>query len=193
MKRSTDLFSELLDEAALSQDADALSELAQALRPEPASSAARARLLASAQSPALRWAPHFDKLSALFDLEEAKLVEIAEMSAQSRHWECLPLAGVRLFHLSAGPALRGADAGLVSIPAGTTFPFHRHVGEERTLVLEGALREASGVLYQAGDSLTMAADSSHSFQVLPGATLIYAVVLFAPIEIDGVRFPPASS
>ena len=81
-------------------------------------------------------------------------------------------------------------SGLVSITAGTTFPLHRHLGEERTLVLEGALSEADGTVYRPGDALTMPAESSHSFTVLPGAPLIFAVVLFAPIEIDGVRFPP---
>lgn len=189
MKQNEDVLSGLLDEASEPGHAEALSELAQALLPGAPSHAARERLLTSARSPALRWAPHFDKLAALFDLGEPQLLEIAESSARSERWENLPLAGVRLFHLIPGPALAGADAGLVSIPAGTSFPLHRHLGEERTLVLEGALREPDGTLYRAGDSLTRRADTSHAFQVLPGATLIYAVVLFAAIEIDGVRFP----
>lgn len=189
MKRNEDALSGILSEAYEPGDTEALSELAQALVPVLPTRAARDRLLTSARSPALRWAPHFDKLSLLFDLGEPELLEIAENSALDERWEHLSITGVRLFHLAPGPALAGADAGLVSIPAGASFPLHRHLGEERTLVLEGALSESDGTLYRPGDPLTMRADTSHAFQVLPGATLIYAVVLFGPIEIDGVRFP----
>jgi quercetin dioxygenase-like cupin family protein len=191
MKRDDDALSGTLGDASEPGDSELLSELSHALLPRVPSGSARDRLLSRARSPALRWAPHFDKLSRLFDLDESQLQRIAQESAFELRWESLSLPGVRLFHLTPGPALAGADAGLVSICAGSTFPLHRHLGEERTLVLEGALSEADGTVYRPGDALTMPASSSHSFTVLPGAPLIYAVVLFAPIEIDGVRFPPA--
>jgi anti-sigma factor ChrR (cupin superfamily) len=192
MKRDPDALGAILETATEPGDAELLSELSKALVPRAVTSAARARLLASARSPALRWAPHFDKLSRLFDLDEENLRRISEESATFDNWQSLPLAGVRLFHLQGGKAIATADAGLVSIAAGTAFPHHRHVGEERTLVLQGALSEADGTLYRPGDALIMPAESSHSFRVLPGEALIYAVVLFAPIDIDGVRFPPAT-
>lgn len=193
MKRSDDAVGGILGEAGEPSDSELLVELSRALSPRAPSSRARERLLSAAQSPALRWAPHFDKLSRLFDLDEAEIQRIARESALPERWQNLPLKGVRLFHLAAGPALAGADAGLVSIAAGTPFPLHTHVGEERTLVLEGALSEADGTLYRAGDSLSRLAGSSHSFSVLPGQALVYAVVLFAPIEIDGLRFPLVAS
>jgi quercetin dioxygenase-like cupin family protein len=192
MKRSDDAVGGVLGEAGEPGDTELLVELSRVLTPRAPSGGARDRLLSSALSPALRWAPHFDKLSRLFDMDEAGLQRIAQESALAERWENLPLPGVRLFHLVPGPALAGADAGLVSIAAGTPFPLHEHVGEERTLVLEGALSETDGTLYRPGDSLTMLAGSSHAFTVLPGPALVYAVVLFAPIEIDGLRFPPAS-
>lgn len=191
MKGSEHALSELFASEAESGAAEALAELSQTLTPRTATRAARSRLLASARSHAHRWAPHFDKLSALFDLDETALLELAERSSHSQNWEAVPLAGVRLFHLQGGPAIAIADAGLVVIPAGTRFPQHRHLGEERTLVLEGALRDEDGTLYRPGDALTKGGGTSHAFRVPDGAPLVYAVVLFAPIEIDGVRFPPA--
>ncbi|HWA77773.1 MAG TPA: cupin domain-containing protein [Polyangiaceae bacterium] len=190
MKQSDDVLSEFLSESERGE-LEALADLSQALEARAPAGSARSRLLARAKSPGLRWAPHFDKLAALFDLSEPALTEIAERSSQEQHWEQLPLSGVRLFHLQGGPTIAGADAGLVAIRAGTQFPHHRHGGEERTLVLEGALREADGTLLGPGDAQIKHAGSSHSFTVLEGASLIYAVVLFAPIEIDGARFPPA--
>lgn len=191
MKERDDVLSDFLGDGERGAR-EALAELSQALPAHAATRSARGRLVARAQSPALRWAPHFDKLAALFDLSEPALTAIAEQSSLEQHWEPLPLAGVRLFHLQGGPAIAGADAGLVAIRPGTQFPFHRHAGEERTLVLEGALREDDGTLFCPGDVQVKPAGSSHAFSVLEGAPLIYAVVLFAPIEIDGVRFPPAA-
>jgi putative transcriptional regulator len=191
MKQRDDVLSDFLGDSERSAR-EALVELSQALPTRAADRSARGRLLAQARSPALRWAPHFDKLAALFDLSEPALTAIAEQSSLEQRWEPLPLAGVQLFHLQGGPAISGADAGLVAIRAGTQFPLHRHAGEERTLILEGTLREQDGTLLRPGDVQVKPAGSSHAFSVLEGAPLIYAVVLFAPIEIDGMRFPPAT-
>jgi hypothetical protein len=63
------------------------------------------------------------------------------------------------------------------------------LGEERTLILEGELRESSGEHRRPGDFVTMAGGSSHAFEVLPGQRLIYALVLFDAVLIGEQRFP----
>ncbi|MFZ5890373.1 MAG: cupin domain-containing protein [Myxococcota bacterium] len=187
MKKPTDA----LDEAMLAgEDAGELvASLARTLTPRPPSSNVRERLLAAVASPALRWAPLFGKLGALFDLPDAELTRMAERAALASEWQSVPLPGVELFHLQGGPLLAGADAGLVRVQAGIHFPEHRHLGEERVLILEGEARESDGTLRRPGDIVVMPPDSSHDFVVLPGKPLVYALVLFGPVEIGNLRFP----
>jgi anti-sigma factor ChrR (cupin superfamily) len=47
-------------------------------------------------------------------------------------------------HLVGGSATAGADVGFVRITAGTTFPPHRHLGEEHVLVLQGSYQDSDG-------------------------------------------------
>src|SRR5262245_22236086 len=109
----SDLWSELLagDAASL----DELNALSTALPTQAPRAGARERLLAAAREPSRRWAPFFDRLTRLFELDEAALVAIAERAARADEWEEAPLPGVRLFHFEPGPALAAADAGLVRI------------------------------------------------------------------------------
>jgi hypothetical protein len=189
MSEPRDIFSELGSSEA---DELALAELPRLLEPRPTSAAARARLLAAVRTSEQRWAPFFDKLGRLFDLSLAELARLSVRAADPPNWEILPLDGVRLLHLDAGPRLAGADAGLVWIEAGLDFPEHRHLGEERTLVLDGMARDSSGELLRPGDERVMSGGSTHSFQVLSAGPFIYALVLFDAVEIGGQRFPPAA-
>ena len=187
MKRAPDVFDEALGVA--SNEAELVTALAEALSPRPPSSALRGRLMASAASPGLRWAPLFGKLGALFDLGDAALTQVAERAALPSEWQPGPLPTVSLLHLQGGPAIASADAGLVRVEAGIHFPEHRHLGEERTLIIEGEARESSGIVRKPGDSLSMAAGSSHSFEVVSAKPLVYALVLYGGVEIGGVKFP----
>lgn len=187
MSRAPDAFEEALGLA--SNEAELVTALCEVLTPRAPGGALRNRLMASAASPALRWAPLFGKLGALFDLDDAALSEMAERAARPSEWQAGPLPAVSLLHLRGGPAIASADAGLVRVEAGLQFPEHRHLGEERTLILEGEARESSGRLHKPGDSLSMPAGSSHSFEVVSTKPLIYALVLYGGVEIGGVKFP----
>jgi anti-sigma factor ChrR (cupin superfamily) len=71
----------------------------------------------------------------------------------------------------------------VRVPAGATFPLHRHIGEERVLVLQGGFEDQDGRVYRRGDEAWKPAGSEHSFVALPGPDLIYLVVLFGGVVI----------
>jgi hypothetical protein len=144
----------------------------------------RERLLAGVRRAPLRYAPFYDRLMGLFDLEEAALVALLEKSNDAALWEPF-LPGVHAFHFTAGPRVSEADAGLVRVEAGVAFPGHRHLGRERVLLLEGSYRDSTGVVYQAGDVHEMAKDSRHSYEGSPDAPLVLAVVLYGGIEIQG--------
>lgn len=189
MTRAPDVFTELECNA---EDEAALAELALLVEPRAPSANARARLLEAVATPRQRWAPLFAKLANFFDLPEHALLALSERAAKKDAWEVLSLGGVELLHLSGGPALAGADAGLVRIAAGLHFPEHRHLGEERTLILEGSVTFDDGRNQRPGETLTMPAGSVHSFRVTSSEPLIYALVLYDAVEIAGQRFPPVT-
>ena len=96
-------------------------------------------------------------------------------SADPGAW--LTFSGSRLFHLEGGPALAGADVGLVEIPAGSAFPKHDHHGPEIVLVLQGGYTDlTSGETFHAGGVAKRDKGQPHELRALEGAPCVYAVV-----------------
>jgi quercetin dioxygenase-like cupin family protein len=156
--------------------------------------ALRSRVLAAATNPGRRFAPLFDKLQQLFDLDEDALSLLFESARDRAQWTAAPLPDVELFHFQGGPGARAADCGLVRVAAGACFPQHRHLGHEKVLVLEGSyLDEQSGRLYLPGDLHEMPPGSEHAYSVAGAGALLLAAAVVSGIEVEGVgRLSPAS-
>jgi anti-sigma factor ChrR (cupin superfamily) len=189
MKRLPELLPEFAKEALAEHNsdvrassADALIELNELLSPVEPSREARQRLVAAVAAPPLRYAPFFDRLTALLDLPLERVERVLSEIGDRARWEAA-LPGVQLMHFSGGPSLASADVGLVRIEPGHHFPNHRHRGEERLFVLEGGYVDSSGREFRAGDKHVMAAGTSHSYEV-SGRGLLAAVVLFGGISIE---------
>ena len=84
-----------------------------------------------------------------------------------------------------------AIVGFVRIPAGTAFIEHEHLGPEKVFVLQGRFKDGD-TEYGPGDLATMPAGSSHSFDVLPGAPLVYLLVLHGGLRIGEHVIRPGS-
>lgn len=163
---------------------EALSALAVALPSPSPHPDLRTRLLASASGPA-RFAPFIDRLARMIDVAADAARELLASIDRPGAWLPSPAPNVLLIHLPGGPAVAGLDAGFVRIAAGTPFPLHRHIGDERVLVLQGSYRDSTGATVRAGEQTHMPAGSEHHFTAGPERDLIYAVV-FGGIEIGGV-------
>lgn len=169
---------------ALAEFGDVLAELAFALPARPAPAAGRETLLA-ATDPATPLRGLERRLGVYFDLPPAGVDALVASAFDPKQWEDAGFyPGLQLFHLEPGPRLAGADAGLVRIPAGSAFPRHKHLGDEYSFVLAGAFRDEEGTVYQRGDVLFMPEDSEHSFDVLPGEDLIYALILYKGVDFN---------
>lgn len=84
----------------------------------------------------------------------------------------------------SGPALKDAMTVFTRVSAGGCVPMHKHLGEERVLLVQGRCKDQLGQDYHAGDELWMAPGSTHSFTVEPEAPdLIFAMALFGGIEV----------
>ena len=161
--------------------------LGEALAAEPVRPHAelRTKVLGSIASGS-RFAGFLDRLATFFDLAQERAGElIREASGDARSWEVMPVAGVRLFHLSGGPRIAAADCGLVRIEPGARFPRHRHRGDEWSFVLAGeAVEEGTGARWAPGDLVHRPADSAHAFRSVGSEPLLFAVVLHGGLELD---------
>ncbi len=165
---------------------EALAALTQALPPEAAPPGGRRRLVEAARSGVTRWAPFFGRVSALFDVTDERARELLTLADDPARWVAGPLPGVELLHLEGGPRVAQADVGLVRQPAGMHFPAHRHLGDERALLLEGGYRDDQGRLYRPGHLHEMPAGSVHSYDVLRDGPCLIALVLFGGIDLEDV-------
>jgi len=145
----------------------------------------RARLLASVTQSSERFSPLFGKLTQFFDLSTEALRAVFTRAADEQAWQPGPLPWVSLFHLDGGPAVLGLDAGLVRLKKGMPFPRHRHVGQERVLVLEGGYHDHDQRWYGPGALHDMPEGSEHALHMGREQDVLLAVILSAEIQIVG--------
>ncbi len=141
------------------------------LPPVPPSPALKTRLLASARAETGLAGAVARLFEVGLDRARAYLARIDDPAA----WSAFAPGSV-LMHLEGGPATATADVGFVRVDDGAAFPTHRHVGEERTVILRGVLVESDGRRLGPGDEATHPPGSDHAFHA--EGELIYAVVVF---------------
>jgi quercetin dioxygenase-like cupin family protein len=163
-------------------DERVLEFLAGGLRPLTSPGSLRDRLLGGAGG-RNRFLPFLDRAMTLFDLPEAESEGHLHSIDDPDAWEDM-LPGVRFRDFDGGPGLGEAHVGIVRLAPGEAFPRHTHVGEERSLLLQGELVDDQGRHYRAGDSIVSADGTSHELRAVGDQEAIYASVVTA-IVIDG--------
>ncbi|GMV38660.1 MAG: hypothetical protein AMXMBFR64_03760 [Myxococcales bacterium] len=165
-----------------------LEMLALALEPVMPSPEVRARVLRGAAATS-RFDEFSARVAALLDLAvdaaRALLARIDDPSV----WEPGPAMGVSLYHVQGGAAAAGAITGFVRIPAGGSFPHHRHLGDEHVLILQGACDDGARVS-RRGDLVSMPPDTEHDLRVLPGPPLVYLAVVHGGVQIGELVLRP---
>lgn len=169
------------DDLDLSAD-PALQRLSDLLDPVAAAPTSLHRLLTDVSEVPLRYAPFFDRLSALWDLPELDVRAVLAKSNEPRAWRRPPLPGLEIMNVRGGPKAAGAELYLARFAAGATFPAHSHRGHEDVLLLEGSYTDSDGTVYSSGDVHHMAAGSEHTFTVAPDEPCIAAAAH------HGIRF-----
>jgi len=163
----------LADDPGLGAPLERLPELLEPLAVAPG---ALERLMHAVAAPPLRYAPFFERLSALWDLPESQVRAVLERSREPNGWKRAPLPGLELIDIDGGPRVAGTKAYLARFAAGMTFPTHRHHGHEDVLILEGSYTDSSGGVYRSGDVHAMAGDTEHSFTIAPDEPCVAAAV-----------------
>jgi len=154
---------------------DALAALPAAIAPVIPREGARAALL-SALSSGARFRPFLADLGRWCDLPAVRVRELLSQVDEAGAWRPGPLPGLACLHFAAGPKAIAQGTGLVRMPRGLCFPYHRHAGHEITYVLEGALRDGDGTLYLPGEAMVKMPGSAHECYVPEEADTLIAVV-----------------
>lgn len=160
----------------------AVAAVALALPPVPPEGRLRARLFASVDR-LERFTPMAPRLAALIDVapDDARraLHALSEPEAMNA-----ALPGMRVLPLATGPRRATTSAILVCLEPGGCIPRHRHLGDERILVFEGAFAVDDGRVVRAGEELHSPAGSIHSIPTVVGdAPCLCAIVGEGGIEV----------
>jgi putative transcriptional regulator len=128
----------------------------------------RGRILADLGGSA-RFTPVAEAVRRFVDLGAAEVDLLLRKIDDASAW--VAGFGVRYFHFAPGPGAAGAEAGFVRIEPGASFPNHRHLGPERTFVVDGIMHDR-GQVYGPGSVIESAAGTSHDYTAGRGRDLI---------------------
>lgn len=181
-----DVLPSILIDAPEPGDADVIAALVDDLAPVAPDASLRTRILDAARGPG-RLHRFADKLAALIDVTIDKARELLDRATDASLWERDLMPGMDALWVEGGPAATQCIRGFARLSAGQPFPDHRHLGDESTLVLEGAMLESGGAVVRPGEVLDMPEGSEHAYSAAPGGVdLLFFVVVRNGIAIPGV-------
>jgi putative transcriptional regulator len=153
----------------------------------------KTRLLASVGLGA--YEKYSTKMADLFDVSVDRARELLSLIDRPSSWEPAIAGmeiGVRLVHFDGGPRYADADCGYVLIQPGASFPVHTHLGEEKSLILAGRLRDRrTGKVYVAGDEIEHPHnDVEHDVVCEGDEPVMYAARATNGLAVNGVPQRP---
>lgn len=160
---------------------DTYAALALALPAPPPPEWLRGRVLAAAVRHG-RFESLVARVAGMLDVARDRARELLAQIDDAAAWVAGP-GPSQLIHLPPGPRVAALNCGFVRVPAGEVFPPHRHLGDEHVLVLQGGYEDSDGATLHRGDEAFKPGGSEHHFTALPGADLVYLVVLANGIDI----------
>lgn len=174
--------------AELAAYQDTAHQLIEPIAPIEPPSAVKARLMASVGGGALeRFA---QRLGALYDVTVERAREILGLIERPASWE-IQVPGIALVHFSGGPACAAADCGFIRLSPGAIFPYHKHLGEEVSVVLEGALLDpTNNRLLEPGDEYVQTEGSQHALINKGSVDCVFAARAMHGIEVAGAPARP---
>lgn len=165
-------------------DVEVIAALADALTPVLPSASLRSAILDATRAPG-RLHRFAERLAAMIDVTVTKARELLDRATDASLWERDLVPGLDALWVEGGPAVAQCIRGFARLRAGATFPDHRHLGPETTLVLEGAMLESGGAVVRPGEIHEMREGSEHRYSAAPGGTDL----LFFVVVGQGIAFP----
>jgi anti-sigma factor ChrR (cupin superfamily) len=156
-------------------------ELGSAIEPVVPSPEVKQRLMASAGGG--RFAAFAARLAKLYDVTVERAHELLALMDRSASWRP-QIPGISLIDFDGGPAAAAADCGFFKLSPGALFPPHKHLGEERTIILAGQIRDVvNDRICAAGDEYVQLEGTSHYLQCVGPEECIYAARAINGIDV----------
>ncbi|MGZ3451847.1 MAG: cupin domain-containing protein [Polyangiales bacterium] len=161
---------------------EAVTSLASLAVSAPPSGEVRRRLFADVVGRA-RYAPFADRVARFFGIDVADAERALESITETTAWRPGPMPGMSMAKVPSRAKVPRQTAIFLRSDAGAVCPDHRHIGEERLLILEGGIIESDGTELHAGDLVVKPAGSSHAFRVPEEEACIAAYILDEGMEL----------
>jgi len=126
-------------------------------------------------------APEFDAQTR--SLVPAPLRRYLPRSLEALDWRNV-IGGVSEYRFETG--VPGYKTALMRIAPGRAMPEHSHLGEEYTVVLEGAYDDEGGIRLERGDICEASADDRHHPVADATTGCLCLIVLDAPLRLTGL-------
>jgi anti-sigma factor ChrR (cupin superfamily) len=165
--------------ARIEESVAGVAALAPRVRPSPE---LRRRVLGAVEGRA-RYAPFVDRVARFFGVDTEEATAALEAITSEGAWSPGPMPGMATAKLPRSANVPGRTAVLLRSDAGARSPLHRHLGEERLLILEGGIVESDGRAFHAGDLVVKPSGSSHAFHVPEGEPCVAAYLLDGGLEL----------
>ncbi|MDX9723446.1 MAG: cupin domain-containing protein [Myxococcota bacterium] len=163
--------------ALVKDAADGLAAVALASQELSPSCKLKERIIETVLSARYRYAPFVDRLCELAAIGEKNAMDLLEHINDPKSWVDSPWPPLKMCAFKGGAGLEHSMVALAKLPVGGRFPLHRHVGEERYMILQGRCQEDDGRESKAGDVLVQPSGSQHAFVNIGDSELIFAVVV----------------
>lgn len=121
--------------------------------------------IVSSSSDVRRFGHYDQRLADHFDIPIQQARELLDGIDRPESWKPGPLPGIQMIIVQLGGKFAGSVGALVRVAPGTHFPWHRHTGEEVSLMLQGSCIDSSGEVYRAGCVTAYGPESAHDFVV----------------------------
>jgi putative transcriptional regulator len=176
-----------VEQALLERWRDAFAAMGLSELPVPPDPRTRVRLLASAGAPAAAIGRFAAEVAELFDLPIDDARAALKRADDAAAWKPL-IPGIERLPIAAGPRFAGTDCSLVRLAPGVRFPWHRHLGEEVSLVLHGGAHISDGRDLGPGDVMVVNEDVEHDFVIAEGGDVcIVALRMVGIVPVSRAR------
>jgi putative transcriptional regulator len=159
---------------------DAFASVGEAAGEVQPDDSVRARLLASTSTPGAAVAHFAPQVADLYDLPIDAARTLLARVDDAAAWRPL-MPGIDCLKVDPGARHAGVQCNLVRIAPGTTFPWHRHLGEEVSLILHGGAHMSDGYDLLPGDTLVVDTETEHDFSIAADGTPCIVAIRMAGI------------
>lgn len=157
---------------------DALVEyVADSVEPVPPPAELRSRLLANVAN-TNRFDDLTEQVADMFDVSAERALELLARIDTAERWKPGIIPGTTMINFRPGDAYSDHLVAFVRVPPGSAFPWHEHVGDELTFVLQGRCQDTDGTVLRRGEFSRYEPGTCHDFATPEdGPDFVFAVRL----------------